>query len=110
MALNDAMVGACVPLVVGFGVWIAKQFIHQEVERGPRGDPGPPGEPGLGMSVRNFKEFADFLIQQLNGRYLLAEEFRLRHSQLEMKVDDMRDKLGIIEVTQRGQVQREGGS
>lgn len=99
--ISDALLGACVPIAAGGVLWTVKQFIKTTVgERGPKGDDGPRGKDGLSMSVRQYKEFSDFLITQLNGRYLLAAEARELFSSLENKVESITcGKLGCTLLT-----------
>lgn len=91
MALTDGMIGASVPLAVGFAVWVAKQFVHQEAEqRGPegrRGERGPSGADGADLTVHAYKQLSDLLITQFNGRYMLANEARERFGVVEAKID-----------------------
>jgi hypothetical protein len=95
MNIPDGMVWASVPTVGGCLLWMAKHYIQDvsKGEKGDKGNQGNQGEPGLDMSVRNFKELADFLVVQLNGRYLLASEFREQHNSLVMKIDNIQETL-----------------
>lgn len=97
MGLSDNLLGAAVPIVVGAGYWALKQLIREQSGRqGPKGDRG---EPGLGMTVRNFKEFSDFLIIQLNGRYLLANEARAWFKKIDDRIANIETHLLITDNT-----------
>jgi hypothetical protein len=39
------------------------------------------------MTVRDYQQMADILKQELNGRYMMADEARLRFDKLNEKVD-----------------------
>jgi len=90
---TDTMVGACIPLAIGFGVWVAKQFVKQEVgaqgEHGEKGDKGDPGD----MSVKQFQSLCKYLVTELNGRYMLAEEARERFDKLERRVNEVLERV-----------------
>jgi hypothetical protein len=117
MALVDTLAGAAIPLGVGFGVWVARQFIRQEVnvERGPKGERGERGQdsrdlpeyrellgevrscqdvikklserPFIDMSVRDCEQLLGIIEKRFNGRYMFAEEARDRFVKVHQRID-----------------------
>ena len=92
MSVNvpDPAVYASIPVVAGSLLWIGRQFVVATVEQvGPKGDvgaKGATGDPGE-MTVDNYRKFSDFLIERLNGRYLLATDARERFDKIDSKLD-----------------------
>lgn len=89
MNIPDPAVYAALPLLGGAAVWIARQFVTQTA--GPRGDVGPRGLTGQDappMTIRDYRQVAAVMKDELNGRYMLATEARERFAALEEKVDE----------------------
>ena len=98
MIVPDAAVYGSIPVVAGSLVWMGRQFVLDTLDRkGPKGDKGDRGNDagpiGDQMTVRNYKSFSDFLIAQLNGRYLMATEARERFAQINVKLDRLHDSM-----------------
>ena len=88
MQVPDAGVYAVLPMTGAFAVWGLTQFVRQVV--GPKGDTGPRGQPGADaqrLTVRDYKEVAEVLRAELNGRYMMAGEARERFAAIEEKLD-----------------------
>ena len=89
MSVNvpDPAVYGSIPVVAGALLWIGRQFVVATVgQAGPKGDKGATGDPGS-MSVRDYRQLSDYLIERLNGRYLLATDARERFDAIDRKLD-----------------------
>jgi hypothetical protein len=72
-------------------VWCLRQFVFSTTGvRGEPGEQGPQGPAGpSGMTVRDFKELAQLLCTEMNGRYLLTKDAHKRFDELRDKIDSV---------------------
>ena len=92
MSVLDAALGSTVTIVASTLVWVGRQFVTQTVgqtgARGPIGPSGPTGSTGS-MTIKDYHELADLLMERFNGRYLLAVDARDRFDRIEHKIDQL---------------------
>lgn len=94
MQIPDSIVFASIPIVTGSLLWAAKQFVKDnQGEKGERGERGEQGRAAPGITVRDYKELSEMLINIFNGRYMLATESRERFENLERKIDNINEHL-----------------
>ena len=91
----------------GIFVWALRSFINQEAgPKGSTGNTGAPGKDAPEITIRVYKQLADLLISQLNGRYMMADEARHRLQTLEVKLDVQGESLNKL--IERLDVEKEG--
>ena len=89
MSVLDAALGATIPIIAGTLVWAGRQFVTQTVgQTGARGPIGPSGPAGS-MTITDYHELADLLMERFNGRYLLASDARAMFDRIERKIDQL---------------------
>lgn len=90
MNIPDPAVYATLPMFGGMVVWIGTQFV-KSVTRGDTGAAGPQGIPGatMAMTVRDYQQISDLMKQELNGRYMFADESRKRFDMVDHKIDGL---------------------
>lgn len=82
----------------GMGIWIATQFVRSITNPpGPKGDPGPKGNDGAvgSMRVADYRQIAALLKDELNGRYMFADEARQKFSNVESKIEVLERKVDL---------------
>ena len=96
MNVPDGAVWASIPTIGVCLAWMAKSYILEITGRNQRNgrkhnalsaEEGTDENPVLSMTVRQYREFSDFLVQELNGRYLVANGERFKS--VEAKLDGL---------------------
>lgn len=104
MTVPDPLVYASIPLLGGAVVWIGQQFVQSVILRNrATADPeraiAPPAPPLLApqLTVESYRQIAELMKQELNGRYMFAKEARDRFGSVETKIDGLgRDMKAFI--------------
>lgn len=88
MTIPDPLVYSSLPVLLGFVVWVSRNFVKETValfKKDSRDDAASP--PRKQLSIGDFTEIATLLKQELNGRYMFAVEARERFAAIERKID-----------------------
>jgi hypothetical protein len=94
MTIPDPAVYASIPTALCFGVWSVRQLIKSV--KGETGARGPRGIEGSAMTVRDYKQLADLLKEELNGRYMMAPEARDKFEDVKERVDNLDRKMDVF--------------
>ncbi len=103
MTIPDPAVYSALPVVAGALLWAAKAFVSDVINRTRRrttttttvttAPPLPPASTHVEMTLGDFRQIADLLKAELNGRYMFAAEAREKFSELGDKLDEKVEAL-----------------
>lgn len=89
MTVPDPAFYASLPAIGGMIVWIARQFVIANA----KSSSGEFESIAPSLTVRGYKEIAELLTKELNGRYMLAGEARDKFKELGSKIDILAERL-----------------
>src|SRR5580693_1733236 len=94
MNVPDPLFYASIPTLGGLLLWGGRQFVLSTIGmKGDKGEKGDRGESSLGDSVRDFVDLRKAITEELNGRYMFADEARQRFEKLECGLENLETKL-----------------
>jgi hypothetical protein len=98
MTIPDPLIYTSIPTIAVYVAWTGRQFVLSTMRRSPLPQPRLIREEPdtlMRLSVRDYKELADTLRRELDGRYLEAKEARAHFASLSAKIDTIGEHLQI---------------
>lgn len=99
MNIPDAEVYSALPVIGGGLLWAAKAFVTDIIDRTKRrtttttttisAPAAPPHVPHVEMTLGDFRQVADLLKDELNGRYMFAKEAREKFDEIRSSIQEL---------------------